>query len=262
MRPIIITIILVTSQATVSWCQSSIENLIVGKWTTIDQYGDSGSFYFDKNKTMYISSHRGDIGRGETVVEGGRKVKTLMKYELNLKEKPVQIDVYLYVDNFYNPVGKSEGILEVLDDNTIWLALNFDKPLPSRPKDFKNLQESGIIFRTNVINDVKGCENFRDGKYTFVHPLLGTIRVERQGNLQFETTEKGEKTKFKVEWLDDCSYNLAPVETYTHNTWSPDTTGLIMNVRIVHTRAKSYVYTSSFNKSRVHLTGELFKIKD
>jgi hypothetical protein len=246
----------------VSYSQINAQDVIVGQWKTIDHLGDTGTVGFDKNKTMYLSTAKGEVGRGEMTLEGGKKIKTLMKYELNTKQTPMQIDFYYFVDNFYNPVGKTEGIFEILDANTIWVAMNSDRPVSIRPKDFKNRKESGIIFRANTKNKVVGCDNFRNGKFKFIDPVLGTINIERRGESQIQVSDNGEKVKFKVEWLNNCNYNLIPLETFSNGTWSRDTTGLIMNVEIVHTREKSYIYTSSYNKSNFRLNGELIKVRD
>jgi hypothetical protein len=255
----ILTLLIIVANVSTNHAQRSIEDVIVGRWKTIEVNGDTLIFNFDKNMTMYMSSIKGDIGRGE-VLKNGQKVKSLMKYELNVRENPYQFNFINFIDNFYTPVDKAEGIIEMLNENTLRMAMNFNKNL-SRPSNFENKSQTRILFRAQTKIDVEDCQRFKDGKFKINDPILGEVIIERQGDFQEQTNANGDKSRFKVNWTGPCGYELAPIKTFTKNTWTNDTTGLVASVEILHTKKKSYLYLLSYNKSKFKFFGELIKIK-
>ncbi len=252
---ILVAIVIVNGYA-----QKNIENIIVGQWKTVDPNGDTVKFSFDANLTMSIASRKLTLGKGEFTTKDGQKAKSLMKYELNTKEKPFQLSFIFFIDNFYNPVNKSDGIIEVLNDNLLRMAMTFNKN-EKRPDNYTNKVQTRILFRVNSKNEVTDCQKFKDGKFKIIDPVMGETIIDRRSDFQEQTDAKGPNYRFKVNWTGPCGYELYQMQTFTNNVWVSDTTGLVTTVDIVHTTKKSYLYIITYNKSKFKLFGELTKIK-
>ena len=61
----------------------------------------------------------------------------------------------------------------------------------------------------NAQADSATCTGFRKGSFAYRNDSLGLIHINRTGKKQEEINkEKGIITKFKIKWLDDCSYEI------------------------------------------------------
>lgn len=240
--------------------QNDIEKLIVGRWDTADTNGDSIAIYFQEDQSMYIVVDNQEFGRGEVTRGDGSKVKVMAKYKVSTTTSPVQLDYLFFVNDFNNQVGKQEGIIQVLDNNTIRIRTAAQRTI--KPKDFTSLTETRIYFRHGTANNVTDCANVKDGKFKVENTPLGDMHIERKGDTQLQTFPNGFKNKIKVIWTGSCTFDLIPLENYVNNKWEKDTTGTVMHVSIVHVRKDSFFYISTYNNAPLNITGEMIRLKD
>jgi len=241
--------------------QQQIKEKIVGDWNTYLTAGDSGMFHFGADGSMFIKSPQGIIGKGEFKLNDGRVASSFMRYAINTNSNPIQIDFYFAVDHQFNVVGKTEGIIELLDDNLLRIALNNNKPQPIRPKNFDNPNESGVIARKGQIIELENCDKLKNGSFKMTDPFTGTTFIERKGDIQVETNDIGDKVKLKIEWTSECLYTLKPIEFYVNNKWIADTTGVVQTVQIIKIKKGSYIFSAGNNKTNLRITRELFMSK-
>lgn len=101
-----------------------------GKWEGSDA-NELGQI--ELNKDGYASFLiNGQVFGGSTVESNAPKVE--LKYTINLEIRPIQID-FTAVKLESGDSKQLLGIIEVVDNNTIKLALNFDE---GRPDDFED----------------------------------------------------------------------------------------------------------------------------
>jgi hypothetical protein len=73
-----------------TYSQNKIKQTLIGEWIGAEFSGDSILMHFNSDNSMFMSSKNNTMGKGETNL-GGKMVKSLMRFELNLKETPVII---------------------------------------------------------------------------------------------------------------------------------------------------------------------------
>lgn len=114
----------------------------------------------------------------------------------------------------------------------------------------------------NITAQDSDCERFKNGRYTIPKDAVSKeLVIVREGNLQTENF-KGEDNslEFIVNWIDDCTYTLTPTEkTFLYYTDLPK--DAVLTVKIIETKEKSYIMTSSFNFSEKELTMEAVQIE-
>lgn len=119
-----------------------------------------------------------------------------------------------------------------------------------------------ICVSINVFGQNKECENFKDGKYMIVDSKTGNSIIHRKGSTQIEYGEGSKlKLKFKVEWVNDCTYTLQlkKVLENPENFQLPE--GMILTVEIIETKKDSYIQRSSSNLYDLVVESELIKIE-
>lgn len=245
--------------------QEDIKHKIVGNWCTYLSSGDSGIFHFYADGSMFIAPPKSKgfpTGKGKVTLDDGRTVNSLMRYVINTKSQPIQIDFYFSIDNYFNVVGKAEGIVELLDNNLIRLAMNFSRPRALRPENFDNPTETVVLSRTGEKIEINSCEQFRVGRFKIFDAFIGTTLIQRDKNFQIESNDLGDKVKLKIEWTSDCTYTLKPIEFYMNNNWLPDTTGVLQTIQIIKIKKNSYIFSTGNNKTDIRMTRELFVADD
>ncbi len=90
----------------------------------------------------------------------------------------------------------------------------------------------------------------------------GNSIIERKGSKQIEYGEgSGLKLKFKVKWIDDCTYTLELKKVLENQKKIELPEGMILTVEIIETKEKSYIQKSSSNLYDMVLKSELIKIE-
>lgn len=97
-----------------------------------------------------------------------------------------------------------------------------------------------ICLSTFSFGQENECEKFKNGKFKIVDTKVGNSIIERKGSNQIEYGERSDlKLKFKVRWLNDCTYTLElkKVLENPNNIEFPE--GMILTVKIIETRENS-----------------------
>ncbi len=97
------------------------------------------------------------------------------------------------------------------------------------------------------------CELIRYGKFK-IDQILGdstvTTYLERKGDIQFERNYQfGLEYKFKVDWVDDCTYTLTLIETIRDDNNFNYPENELITVRVKEIFEEYYIHVTH---SRVH----------
>ena len=109
--------------------------------------------------------------------------------------------------------------------------------------------------------DELNCNQFKTGKFTLTEKeKAGTYIVERDHSFQTETdVSRGVTIKFKVTWINDCTYHLNIVEGQdeTMNSYR----GKTLIVRILETYPDGYKFEVRMEGSDYRLVEVLKRMK-
>jgi hypothetical protein len=120
-----------------------------------------------------------------------------------------------------------------------------------------------FIFGNQAFAQSPECFKFKDGKFRITDANAGGITViERSGGYQVENNEGMKVTlKFKVTWLDDCTYTLKLDTILRNENKIALPTDMILKVKILATSANSYTQESSSNLYPAVYKSEVVKIQ-
>lgn len=105
------------------------------------------------------------------------------------------------------------------------------------------------------------CKSVKTGNFQIESARNGTTKIKRNKNYQIEENESlGYKLKLKIEWLDDCTYTLTPVEDLT-NSKSGKVSNKILTCQIIEVNADNYIQVSSAAGDKRKLTSQLNFVK-
>lgn len=135
------------------------------------------------------------------------------------------------------------------------------------------LQISEELGNTNITNDFKNeleekcrqknldCSSVKTGNFKSSDKLVGETIIERTPDFQIEeNTKHGYKLKLKVTWIDDCTYQLEPVEDLL-NPENKDLPTMILTCTITEITDKGYVQISKSDIDPTRVKSELIRIK-
>jgi hypothetical protein len=107
------------------------------------------------------------------------------------------------------------------------------------------------------------CYRFKEGKFKITDANAGGITViDRRGNYQVENNEGMKMTlKFKVTWLDDCTYTLQLDTILRNDNKIALPKDMILKVKILATAKNSYTQESSSNLYDAVYKSEVIKIQ-
>lgn len=107
------------------------------------------------------------------------------------------------------------------------------------------------------------CFKFKEGKFKITDANAGGITViDRRGGYQVENNEGMKATlKFKVTWIDDCTYTLKLDTILRNENKIAFPTDMILKVKILATSANSYTQESSSNLFNDVYKSEVVKIQ-
>jgi hypothetical protein len=119
-----------------------------------------------------------------------------------------------------------------------------------------------ICISSVIFGQENECKKFKNGKFKIVDTEVGNSIIERKGSKQIEYGEGSKmKLKFKVKWLDDCTYTLELKKVLENPNKIKLPEGMILTVEIIETKEKSYIQKSSSNLYDMVLESELIKIE-
>ncbi len=120
-----------------------------------------------------------------------------------------------------------------------------------------------FLFATVVaLSQTLDCAKFKDGKFRIpgTTPDEGSTFIERKGSYQIESNETLKFIlKFKVVWLDECTYTLKLDSVIKNENNFPLQEDMVVKVKITGTLKESYLQESSVLNLPV-FKSEVFKI--
>lgn len=120
-----------------------------------------------------------------------------------------------------------------------------------------------LFFGTGLAPTRSGldCKQFKTGKFTLTErEKAGTYIVERDHAFQIETdVVKGVIIKFKVTWINDCTYQLNIIEGQDESMTSYR--GKTLTVRILETYTDGYKFEVRMEGSDYRLVEVLKRMK-
>lgn len=94
----------------------------------------------------------------------------------------------------------------------------------------------------NAQPDAAACAGFKKGNFAYRNESPDIIYIKRTATRQEEANKtKGIVTKFKIKWLDDCSYEIKQV--WSNSKKLRKQNGTTTKVIITSTTTDSYQYT-------------------
>ncbi len=111
---------------------------IVGEWKG-EKDGDVGAFVFQEDGYALIEAEGKKMG-GKNFTEDG--MTGSVTYTVNYESKPIEVDIIFTITTPTQIERKLLAIVEIIDNNTINLALNVDGK-PIRPIEFT--EENSIV---------------------------------------------------------------------------------------------------------------------
>jgi len=115
-----------------------------------------------------------------------------------------------------------------------------------------------LVMTLASCGDKVDCKNFQTGKFELVDDTRDII-ITRDGEFQVETVRStGGYTKFRIFWLNPCTYRLFFLEgtTNIHDAWE----GHHMDVMILEGNEAEYTYKSTFSKTGLSEVGTVRKV--
>ncbi|MFK7812044.1 MAG: tetratricopeptide repeat protein [Maribacter sp.] len=100
------------------------------------------------------------------------------------------------------------------------------------------------------------CSNVKTGNFQIQSRRNGITKIVRNKNYQIEENEAiNYKLKLKVDWLDECTYTLTPVENLS--TKQNDLPKMILTCQIIEVNEGNYIQVSTSDDSERPLTSQI-----
>ncbi len=107
------------------------------------------------------------------------------------------------------------------------------------------------------------CAKFKNGRFKITDANAGGVFVlDRRGAYQVENNQGLKQTlRFKVTWLDDCTYTLKLDKVLRNENNLPIPENWILTVKITSTTANSYFQETTSNSFNFVYKSEVVKIQ-
>ncbi len=104
------------------------------------------------------------------------------------------------------------------------------------------------------------CKRFITG--TFLVEGSEHIRIRRTARHQYETDSRNKtRSKYKIEWVGDCAYNITLIRTTARDRISRDKIGAVQPHIITHINGSRYTYTTTFSFLSADMCGTLTRME-
>lgn len=101
------------------------------------------------------------------------------------------------------------------------------------------------------------CSNVKTGNFQIESLRNGVTKIARNQNYQIEENESlGYKLKLKVDWIDECTYTLTPIENLA-NPEQKDIPKMVLTCQIVEVSDGHYIQVSSSDDDERPLTSQI-----
>lgn len=105
------------------------------------------------------------------------------------------------------------------------------------------------------------CSSVKTGDFQIESSRNGPTRIKRNKNYQIEENESiGYKLKLKIDWLDECTYTLTPVEDLA-NSENDEIPKRVLTCQIIEVNDDNYIQVSSADGDKRKLTSQLNFVK-
>jgi len=105
------------------------------------------------------------------------------------------------------------------------------------------------------------CSSVKVGKFKTEDEVSGLTEIERNTEFQIEENkEHNYKLKFKVTWLDNCTYQLKPIEDL-RNPGNKDLPKMTLTCKIVEITENGYMQISSSDTDKMMIKTEVIKVE-
>lgn len=105
------------------------------------------------------------------------------------------------------------------------------------------------------------CSSIKTGRFKIEDERVGNTFIERTKKFQIEENPKtGYKIKLKVTWIDECTYQLKPLE-YLQNPNNEDLPTMILTCTITELTENGYVQISSSDTDAFRVKRELIRVE-
>lgn len=107
------------------------------------------------------------------------------------------------------------------------------------------------------------CAKFKNGRFKITDANAGGVYVlDRRDDYQVENNPKLKQTlRFKVRWLNDCTYTLKLDKVLRNENNLPIPDNFILTVKITSTTANSYFQETTSNAYSFVYKSEVVKIQ-
>ena len=104
------------------------------------------------------------------------------------------------------------------------------------------------------------CHEFFKGK--FIVEGKNHIKIRRTSHYQYETdTGKKIRSKYKIKWMDDCTYTITLVRTTARDLITRDKIGAVQPHIMGAINGKRYTYTTKYSFMSSDNCGTLRRIE-
>lgn len=101
------------------------------------------------------------------------------------------------------------------------------------------------------------CSNVKTGNFQIESHRNGVTKIARNKNYQIEENESlGYKLKLKVDWIDECTYTLTPVENLA-NSEQKDISKMVLTCQIIEVNEGHYIQVSRSDDNERPLTSQI-----
>jgi tetratricopeptide (TPR) repeat protein len=105
------------------------------------------------------------------------------------------------------------------------------------------------------------CSDIKTGKFKHLSEEYGETIIERTIEYQIEESIKyGDKIKLKITWIDDCTYQLQPVEDLS-NPENNEIPTMILTSTITEITKNGYIQISSSNGNPMKIKSEIIRME-
>ncbi|KAB1160340.1 MULTISPECIES: hypothetical protein [Tenacibaculum] len=118
---------------------------------------------------------------------------------------------------------------------------------------------TSIAYSQSNIKDLN-CSLFKVGNFKIVDDLSGITNIKRTSKYQIEENKKHNyKIKLVVTWINDCTYQLKPVEDLL-NPQNKNLPEMILTCKIIKKTKNGYLQVSTSNVSDLTLKKEVIQV--
>ena len=178
--------------------------------------------------------------------------KKLYEITIPIYKKYLTKDEVIAIINFYESdagkslISKTPFILKEAMEAGEKLGKDIGTQIAKEIEEEKNKNFNSKIF---------GCEKFKIGKFKYIMPDSSVMFIQRDEKYQYEYY-LGNTTKYKIKWIDDCTYTLDILKSdadYVKNA-----KGEILTTNIYEVHEKYYKYVCTINGKEFKMDGIIY----